>query len=63
MGLYAALEKMKLNNKKPVYDSELNPELEFISAKWSFNDLSLKMSMLGKFYEMFFMTIHLDLIH
>ena len=63
MGLYAALEKMKLNNKKPVYDSELNPELEFISAKWSFKDLSLKMSMLGKFYEMFFMPIHLDLIH
>lgn len=63
MGLYTALEKLKSNNGKPVYDNELNPELEFISAKWSFNDLSLKMSVLGKFYEMFFMPIHLDLIH
>ena len=41
----------------------MNPVLEFISSKWSFNDLSLKMSLLGKFYEEFFMPIHLDLIH
>lgn len=58
IGLYTALETIK-----PTYDEENNPELEFISSKWSFNDLSLKMSMLGKFYEMFFMPIHLDLIH
>ena len=63
VGLYAALEYIKKDNGFVVYDSEKNPELEFISSKWSFNDLSLKMSVLGKFYEMFFMPIHLDLIH
>lgn len=63
MGLYTALEKFIYNGDKILYDDEKNPKLEFISAKWSFNDLSLKMSVLGKFYEMFFMPIHLDLIH
>lgn len=45
------------------YDDEKNPLLEKISHNWSIQDLSLKMSMLGNFYETYFMPIHLDLVH
>lgn len=43
-------------------DSEKNPELEFISSIWSWEELSLKLCLLGSFYETYFMPIHLDLI-
>ena len=39
------------------------PELVKIAAKWSADDLSLKMYLLGRFYETNFMPIHMDLIH
>lgn len=45
------------------YDNEKNPVLENIATKWSKEDLYLKMSMLGNFYETYFMPIHMDLMH
>lgn len=64
ISLYTTLEKLVTNSDGGIlYDEELNPQIEFISTKWAFRDLSLKMSLLGKFYETFFMPIHLDLIH
>lgn len=59
LSLLAALEKEVPGE----YDDEKNPLLEKVSHNWSTQDLSLKMSMLGNFYETYFMPIHLDLIH
>lgn len=39
------------------------PELIKSITRWSAEDLSLKMYLLGNFYETYFMPIHLDLIH
>ena len=61
--LHLSLEEIKHSNGNVVYDSEGNPELQPIISKWSKEDLSLKMCMLGNFYETYFMPIHLDLIH
>lgn len=44
-------------------DDEKNPLLKKYSYKWSIEDMSLKMSLLGNFYKTYFMPIHLDLIH
>lgn len=44
------------------YDDEKNPILEDIVMKWSLHDMILKMSLLGAFYETYFMPIHLNLI-
>jgi hypothetical protein len=64
IGLYLSLyELSKDDNGKQIYDSEKNPALEHITRKWSVEDLSLKMCLLGNFYETYFMPIHLDLIH
>lgn len=46
-----------------IYDNEGNPSLEFSSFKWPIIDIMIKMSLLGHFYETYFMPIHLDLIH
>lgn len=43
-------------------DGENNPVLENIIPLWSWHDMALKMSMLGAFYETYFMPIHLNLI-
>ena len=64
IGLYLSLYGLsKDDNGKQIYDSEKNPALEHITRKWSVEDLSLKMCLLGNFYETYFMPIHLDLIH
>lgn len=64
IGLYLSLYGLsKDDNGKQIYDSEKNPVLEHITRKWSVEDLSLKMCLLGNFYETYFMPIHLDLIH
>ena len=39
------------------------PALENIAYMWSRTELSIKMALLGNFYETYFMPIHLDLIH
>lgn len=57
-----ALEKIKKENNITVYDSEKNPQLEYIVDKWSITDLSLKLSLLGNFYKTYFMPIHLNCI-
>ena len=63
IALYCSLNKIKKEGDKIIYDDEKNPVLEKIVHKWSDTDLALKMSMLGSFYETYFMPIHLDLIH
>lgn len=64
IGLYLSLYGLsKDDNGNQIYDSEKNPVLEHITRKWSVEDLSLKMCLLGNFYETYFMPIHLDLIH
>lgn len=45
------------------YDAEKNPILKEITTKWSKVDLMLKLSLLGSFYESYFLPIHVDLIH
>ena len=44
------------------FTDEHNPELEAKVFKWSIEDMSLKMSLLGNFYESYFMPIHTELI-
>lgn len=39
------------------------PELEYLSLKWSIEDLTLKMALLANYFSTYFMPIHLDLIH
>ncbi len=39
------------------------PALENVAYMWSRTELSIKMALLGNFYETYFMSIHLDLIH
>ena len=39
------------------------PELEYLSLKWSIEDLTLKMTLLANYFSTYFMPIHLDLIH
>lgn len=56
--LFLALQK-----EKTEVDDEFNPKLENITFKWSLQDMSLKMCLLGNFLETYFMPIHLDLYH
>ena len=62
-GLYLSLSEIVKGENGVVWDNEKNPVLQSITTKWSKEDLSLKMSMLGNFFETYFMPIHLDLIH
>ena len=59
----AALQKIKTEDGKIIYDSEKNPELEDVIFEWSVQDLSMKLCLLANFYKAYFMPIHLDLIH
>lgn len=59
MAIYMAMQEIVSGE----YDDEKNPLLEHITSKWSTQDLSLKLCMLGNFYKTYFMPIHLDLIH
>lgn len=58
MALNLALERDAVGK----YDEYKNPLLEKIISDVTIEDLSLKMSMLGNFYETYFMPIHTDLI-
>jgi hypothetical protein len=62
IALGLALQQLSKNDDKVLWGEDGNPVLEQISSKWSINDLSLKMSMLGNFYEYYFTPIHVDLI-
>lgn len=59
LALYNTLQDIQVDS----YDSEFNPTLAQKVLDWSKADISLKMCMLGHFYETYFMPIHLDLIH
>lgn len=52
-----------LYNELDVYDSEYNPVLSKAVFKWSQEDLRLKMSLLAQFFGIYFMPIHLALMH
>lgn len=54
--------KVDLSNYEGFIREE-NPEIMSACTKWSNEDLSLKMYLLGNFFETYFMPIHLDLIH
>lgn len=43
------------------FDSEKNPILEDIIRKWSNEDLAIKISVLGAFFERYFLPIYMDL--
>lgn len=58
IALYAARQQMISGQ----WDDEYNPEIDWISSIWSWEELALKMCLLGNFYETYFMPIHLDLI-
>lgn len=61
IGIYLALNKLTSG-----YDKETNPITQDIDSeilKWSKEDLSLKMTLLGNFYSTYMMPIHLDLLH
>lgn len=65
--IYLALQNEAFDiidgKKIPKLDSEKNPELEQNIFQWTINDLALKMSLLGNFYETYFMPIHTELMH
>lgn len=61
--IYYALEEPMIKDGKMILDDEKNPTLQYVSSKWSTQDLALKLCLLGNFYETYFMPIHLDLIH
>lgn len=64
MGIYYAIEEYITDNNGNIeYDSEKNPLLRRCVDNLTAKDLSLKLCMLGNFYETYFMPIHLDLIH
>lgn len=75
IGLYLPLQKLSgalgdyvinptdVNGKLYATLREENPKLEDISSIWSKEELSLKMFLLGNFFETYFTPIHLDVIH
>ena len=63
MSLSYSLQEILKDDNGIVWNDEGNPELKNIIHKWSIQDLSLKLYLLGNFYESYFMPIHLDLMH
>lgn len=64
IALSLALNKTKKDeNDNPMWDDDGNPVLEEISYKWSNEDMALKLCLLNKFYQTYFMPIHLDLFY
>lgn len=60
LALYVTMQELVANG----YDSEKNPQLiDKVIEKWGKEDLSLKLCLLGNFYETYFMPIHLNLFH
>lgn len=58
LALYVSMQQLT-----GLYDENKSPVLEEIVTKWSKVDLMLKLSLLGSFYESYFLPIHIDLIH
>lgn len=58
VSLYCSLQE-----ELDTYDSEMNPELCKAVLKWSREDIQLKIALLAKFFGIYFMPIHLSLMH
>lgn len=54
---------LALQHETGELDIEKNPVLAENIFKWALNDLAIKMSLLGNFYETYFMPIHTELLH
>lgn len=52
-----------LQNELDEYDDEYNPALEAAVFKWSKNDIQLKIALLAKFFGIYFMPIHMSILH
>lgn len=46
---------------KDEYDEDMNPKVQNIVYKWTREDMALKLSLLGNFYQTYFMPIHMSL--
>ena len=58
---YLSLSVSKYKLSDTGIDVDKNPELEDIAYKWSMQDLMLKITLLGAFFERYFMPVHLEL--
>lgn len=65
ISLHALAQRQVTNDGSLVYTDgdDKNPALEKIVYKWNREDMDLKLSLLGSFYETYFMPIHLNLLH
>jgi hypothetical protein len=52
-----------LYRELPEYDSEKNPMLQEVVFKYSLNDIKLKLSLLAKFFGLYFLPIHISILH
>ena len=58
VSLYCSMQK-----ELDEYDEELNPILEQRVLKWSREDLQLKLALLANFFGIYFMPIHISIMH
>ena len=61
--IYKASQTLFDSADKILLDKEKNPIPHQVLDKWTKEDIMLKLSLLGSFFETYFMPIHLDLIH
>ena len=52
-----------LQDELPTYDNEYNPELMNAVLKWTRNDIQLKIALLAQFFGIYFMPIHMSVLH
>lgn len=52
-----------LQDETPNYDNEYNPQLANAVFKWSKNDIQLKIALFAKFFGVYFLPIHLSILH
>jgi hypothetical protein len=49
--------------EKDTFDCEYNPELEQVVFKWSLDDIKLKLALLVKYFDLYFLPIHISVLH
>lgn len=52
-----------LQDELPTYDNEYNPKLMNAVLKWTRNDIQLKIALLAQFFGIYFMPIHMSVLH
>ena len=63
-GFYRVIDKKVLQYiSNTEYDSEFNPVLSNAVLKYSINDIKLKLSLLAQFFGVFFLPIHMSILH